>query len=44
MDGVNIIVAISLIIFQYYYPDAVPLNYKDKFSRHIDLSYVYSLR
>ena len=39
--AVNIIVAISLIIFQYYYPDAVPLNYKDRFSRHMDLSYVY---
>ncbi|MGY0040734.1 hypothetical protein [Pedobacter sp. NJ-S-72] len=44
--SVNIIVAISLIIFQYYYPAAVPLNYKDDFSRHIDLSYAiyFSLR
>lgn len=39
--SVNIIVAISLIIFQYYYPEAVPLNYKNGLSRHIDLSYVY---
>ena len=39
--SVNIIVAISLIIFQYYYPEAVPLNYKNELSRHIDLSYVY---
>ncbi|MBB6272748.1 signal transduction histidine kinase [Pedobacter cryoconitis] len=39
--GVNIIVAISLILFQYYNPEAVPFNYKNDFSRHLDLSYVY---
>jgi two-component system sensor histidine kinase/response regulator len=39
--SVNIIVAVSLIIFQYYYPVAIPLNYKTTLSRHIDLSYVY---
>ncbi|WP_052496393.1 sensor histidine kinase [Pedobacter lusitanus] len=39
--AVNIIVAISLIIFQYHYPELVPVNYKDDLSRHLDLSYVY---
>ncbi|QNK61888.1 sensor histidine kinase [Pedobacter sp. PAMC26386] len=38
---VNIIVALSLIAFQYYYPALVPLNYRDNLSRHIDLGYVY---
>ncbi|MET4140231.1 HAMP domain-containing sensor histidine kinase [Pedobacter sp. UYP1] len=39
--AVNIIVAISLILFQYRYPELVPVNYEDNLSRHLDFSYVY---
>ncbi|RAJ29582.1 signal transduction histidine kinase [Pedobacter cryoconitis] len=39
--SVNIIVALSLILFQYRYPELVPVNYEDNLSRHLDFGYVY---
>lgn len=38
---VNIMVAVSLIFFQYRYPESVPVNYEDNQSRHLDFVYVY---
>lgn len=39
--AVNIMVAVSLIFFQYRYPEWVPVNYEDNRSRHMDFGYVY---
>lgn len=39
--GVNMIVAILLIIYQYKFPDAVPLKHRDGFTRSLDFAYVY---
>jgi len=38
---VNITVAVMLIVYQYYHPEKIPLNYKDEASRYLDSGYVY---
>ena len=39
--GINITVAILLIVYQYKYPEGVPLKHRDGLSRSLDFAYVY---
>jgi two-component system sensor histidine kinase/response regulator len=38
---INIVIAVALILFQYFAPEAVPLKHADAASRYLDFGYVY---
>lgn len=39
--GINIIVALLLIVYQYKFPESVPLKHSDELKRSLDFAYVY---